>query len=66
MILAMHFFTVKTQKLKTTLVGSLDFQTTIDECYDLNSSTYGLKSILCRNSESFVSLNKDYMVVLKR
>ena len=53
------FYGENTQNLKTTLAGSLDFQTSFDECYDLNSPMNGLKSILCRNSDSFVSLNKD-------
>ena len=43
------FHVENTQNMKASLVRSLDFQTSIDECYDLNSTRYGLKSIFCRN-----------------
>ena len=59
LLIAKHFFLLEnTQNLITSLVRSLDFQTFIDECYDLNRTRYGLKSILCRNGDSFLLLSE--------
>ena len=35
---------------------TLDFNTSIARCYDLNSTKFCLKSILCKEGESYVSI----------
>ena len=37
---------------------TLDFNTSIEHCYDLNSTKFCLKSILCKEGESYVSIIK--------
>lgn len=47
-----------TAELTTDKIETLDFKTSIEHCYDLNSTKFCLKSILCKEGESYVSIIK--------
>ena len=39
-------------------ISLLDFKSSIESCYDLNSTRYSLKSILCKKGDSYLSVIK--------